>query len=105
MLDYARSDTHFLLYIYDSLRNALLDRSNGQPDLVQAVLRRSEETALRTYEKEVYDVEGGAGPGGWNTLVQKWNKSMNEMQLAVFRAAHFWRDELARKSDESTRYE
>lgn len=26
MLDYARSDTHYLLYIYDNLRNALLDR-------------------------------------------------------------------------------
>ncbi|KAF8652850.1 hypothetical protein AX16_004125 [Volvariella volvacea WC 439] len=27
MLQYARSDTHFLLYIYDQLRNALIDRA------------------------------------------------------------------------------
>ncbi|KAF9446370.1 hypothetical protein P691DRAFT_794509 [Macrolepiota fuliginosa MF-IS2] len=27
MLEYARSDTHFLLFIYDNLRNALLDRA------------------------------------------------------------------------------
>ncbi|KAF8975376.1 hypothetical protein BDQ17DRAFT_1441539 [Cyathus striatus] len=29
MLQYARSDTHFLLYIYDNLRNALLDRGTS----------------------------------------------------------------------------
>lgn len=29
MLDYARSDTHFLLFIYDNLRNALLDRAQS----------------------------------------------------------------------------
>ena len=30
MLLYARSDTHYLLYIYDCLRNALLDRATSQ---------------------------------------------------------------------------
>ncbi|KAF9524119.1 hypothetical protein CPB83DRAFT_861782 [Crepidotus variabilis] len=29
MLQYARSDTHFLLFIYDNLRNALLDKSKS----------------------------------------------------------------------------
>lgn len=29
MLRYARSDTHFLLFIYDNLRNALLDRGSS----------------------------------------------------------------------------
>ena len=101
MLHYARSDTHFLLYIYDHLRNALLDRSAsraqsrsqspstvaatqlgrgltppGDPKtaLVREVLRRSEETALRVCERERYDSEGGSGPGGWDTLARKWNK-------------------------------
>lgn len=30
MLEYARSDTHFLLFIYDNLRNALLDRATSR---------------------------------------------------------------------------
>ncbi|EPQ54765.1 hypothetical protein GLOTRDRAFT_77494 [Gloeophyllum trabeum ATCC 11539] len=90
MLAYARSDTHYLLFIYDNLRNALLDRSqsaansrapspSGSPPpardaFLREVLRRSEETSLRLYESEVYDQEEGSGPGGWDTLARKWNK-------------------------------
>lgn len=102
MLDYARSDTHFLLFIYDNLRNALLDRAGGQPDLVRTVLKRSEETSLRTYEKEVYDYETGLGPGGWDTLASKWNKALSGLQFEVFRAVHGWRNRIAREEDEST---
>ncbi|EJC98038.1 uncharacterized protein FOMMEDRAFT_149467 [Fomitiporia mediterranea MF3/22] len=104
MMKYARSDTHFLLYIYDNLRNALLDRARGQPDLVRSALSRSEDTALRIYEPEFYDLENGTGPGGWNTLSLKWGRALSGTQHTVFRAAHAWRDALARKEDESTRY-
>lgn len=98
MLEYARSDTHFLLFIYDNLRNALLDRAQSMSarnsptstpppphhllpndsdpahSLVNEVLARSAETSLRVYEKEHYDAEGGTGPGGWDSLARKWNK-------------------------------
>ncbi|KAF8211725.1 hypothetical protein K438DRAFT_1807803 [Mycena galopus ATCC 62051] len=137
MLQYARSDTHFLLFIYDNLRNALLDRAvsraqsqsrspspsrhspptNTPPEqaLIRQALARSEETALRTYEKEVYDLELGAGTGGWDTLARKWNKGAlvaaaetplgsQTLQRAVYRCVHAWRDEVARAEDESTRY-
>lgn len=132
MLAYARSDTHFLLYIYDNLRNALLDRGQsasraGTPPsaqqapaadaLVREVLARSEETALRVYEKEVYDIAEGGGPGGWDTLARKWNKgaltagaeaqasagSAYAVQRAVYRTVHGWRDRIAREEDESVR--
>ena len=142
MLQYARSDTHFLLFIYDNLRNALLDRAQSRaqsraespasssstpapvPDpsippahvLVREVLARSEETALRVYEKEAYDAEGGSGPGGWDGLARKWNKialmagstlgeadNAMRVQRAVYRAVHAWRDRIAREEDESTR--
>ncbi|KAF8148190.1 hypothetical protein B0H34DRAFT_737252 [Crassisporium funariophilum] len=95
MLQYARSDTHFLLFIYDNLRNALLDRSQSQsrspssspppfasssssPNAARGMLNqaiaRSAETSLRVYTKEPYDVLEGGGPGGWDTLAKKWNK-------------------------------
>lgn len=134
MLDYARSDTHYLLFIYDNLRNALLDRSlsrsqsriqspAGQdvmqddgasprpPDfLLREVLSRSEETALRIYEKEVYDAETGSGPGGWDTLAKKWNKGPmlsgqdGTPRMEIYKRMHAWRDRVAREEDESTRY-
>ncbi|KAI0060351.1 hypothetical protein BV25DRAFT_1917713 [Artomyces pyxidatus] len=132
MLQYARSDTHFLLYIYDNLRNALLDReisraqSRAQspssvphsrpisplsPDsFVREVLSRSAETSLRVYEREYYDTEGGSGPSGWDTMARKWNKVMlmadgpGGMKREVYKAVHAWRDRVAREEDESTRY-
>ena len=108
MLQYARSDTHFLLYIYDSLRNALLDRDLNSNDSAEpqnslrTVLDRSQETALRTYRRESYDFETGHGPGGWDTLAQKWNKALSGVNLEVYRCVHHWRDKIAREEDEST---
>ncbi|KAF5362917.1 hypothetical protein D9758_007096 [Tetrapyrgos nigripes] len=150
MLTYARSDTHFLLYIYDNLRNALLDRSRpaspsntpphdassssslkppqtqtrnagdgsqGEGNLDE-VLKRSAETSLRVYEKEVYDAEGGSGSGGWDTLAKKWNRAHlmadwvppsvhtaeSSLPREVFKTVHAWRDKISREEDESTRY-
>ncbi|KAF9236464.1 ribonuclease H-like domain-containing protein [Melanogaster broomeanus] len=96
MLTYARSDTHFLLYIYDKLRHSLVERASGSlpPStsdatislpknttqinpahaLIHAVLARSSRTALRLHEIEVYDADRGTGSGGWDTLARKWNK-------------------------------
>jgi len=122
MLLYARSDTHFLLYIYDNLRNALLDRAQTSPPessslptnrvpahaLMYEVLSRSEETTLRVHEKEVYDREGG-GPGGWDTMAKKWNKGMltygapNSVEKEIYKRLHAWRDKVAREEDESRR--
>jgi len=122
MLKYARADTHFLLYVYDNLRNALLDRSasrSGSPTsrasspiapetFVREVLSRSAETSLRVYSPEPYDAESGTGLHGWDTLARRWNKptlgidGMPSVQREVFRAVHVWRDRVAREEDEST---
>jgi exosome complex exonuclease RRP6 len=78
------------------------------------VLVRSEETALRIYEKEFYDAEGGSGSNGWDTLARKWNKGalmagglnvgIGALHRAVYKAVHKWRDAVAREDDESIRY-
>jgi exosome complex exonuclease RRP6 len=52
MLKYAREDTHYLLYIYDKLRNELISRGNENNNLLLAVLNRSKELCLKKYEKE-----------------------------------------------------
>jgi exosome complex exonuclease RRP6 len=69
----------------------------------------------------VYDRSSGTGSNGWDTLAKKWNKplftassshsssgesnhSVYEMQKAVYRAVHWWRESVSREEDESTRY-
>ena len=129
MLNYARSDTHFLLYIYDNLRNALLDRSQTasqsqsglqtpassalEQGLLGEALARSAETSLRVYTKEPYDALGGSGQSGWDKLAKKWNKvaltaggpgvGVGAMQREVYRCVHGWRERVAREEDESTK--
>ncbi|KAH9031129.1 ribonuclease H-like domain-containing protein [Lactarius pseudohatsudake] len=71
------ADWRFLLYVYDNLRNALLDRavSHGTSPTSRAeVLSRSVETALRMYSPDPYDAEGGIGVNWWDTLARRWNK-------------------------------
>lgn len=122
MAHYARSDTHFLLYVYDRLRNALLEESSRPPSPVEGatevdmtkqrrnpqeamrqVLERSGDTALRLYEREVYDMANGRGSGGWATSARKLLAQgvINEETGAVFKALHAWRDSVARTEDEA----
>ncbi|KIL61897.1 hypothetical protein M378DRAFT_179911 [Amanita muscaria Koide BX008] len=119
-------DTHFLLYIYDCLRNALIDRSqsrpgshpsspsttpsphaDGQNSHLRTVIARSRETSLRTYQKELYDGLYGSGPNGWDTLARKWNKSLmfanNNDDVGKVVRMYAWRDKVAREEDESIR--
>ena len=41
MLTYAREDTHYLLHIYDVLRNQLIQRSNEMKNLLRSVYTKS----------------------------------------------------------------
>ena len=105
MFYYARSDTHYLLYVYDNLRNEIL--SSTQPDmsghdLMRLILDKSKETSLRRHESFAYDTKTGQGPFGWfNMLIRQSAGKFSREQFAVFRAIHQWRDELARKEDDS----
>ena len=100
MFDYARSDTHYLLYIYDHLRNQLLENSTRKNNLIDHVLKKSKEEALQRYEKPVYNAVTGKGDRGWYDVVSKSAVMFNREQFAVFRAVHKWRDDTARAEDE-----
>lgn len=122
MVHYARSDTHFLLYVYDQLRNTLLERSGGNQTQMRQVLTRSEETATKLYEKQYYDEETGNGQVGWKGPSNKFLPRLNsttrdqseEAQMnrwgwgvegykkkKMYIKLHAWRDNLARELDES----
>jgi exosome complex exonuclease RRP6 len=76
-------------------------RRNPQ-EAMRQVLERSGDTALRLYEREVYDGETGRG-AGWGSTARKYLSAgiINEEVGAVFKAVHQWRDQVAREEDES----
>ena len=41
LVKYAREDTHYLLYIYDKMKNELLDQGNQQKNLLLSTIQRS----------------------------------------------------------------
>ncbi|OJD18535.1 hypothetical protein AJ78_01451 [Emergomyces pasteurianus Ep9510] len=104
MFDYARSDTHYLLYIYDHIRNSLLEHSTPTSNLVDYVLERSKQEALQRYERPVYNAETGQGSGGWQDLLVRNSTLFSREQFAVFKAVHQWRDKIARSEDEGVQY-
>lgn len=104
LFEYARADTHFLLYIFDNMRNELVERSDmSRPETnkVMDVLKKSKETALQRYEHPIYDSELGQGGSGWYRLVSRTPVQFTPQQFAVFKAVHKWRDDVAREEDDS----
>ena len=107
MLDYARSDTHYLLFVYDNMRNELIERSDRattDSNLVDMVLRDSKGESLQRFEWPVYDSTRGLGTNGWYKLLHRTPALFSREQFAVFRAVHQWRDAVAREEDESLHY-
>lgn len=100
LLEYARSDTHYLLYIYDNLRNMLLEASSSDNSLIDYVLQESKREALQRYERAVYDVEKGLGSVSWFTPLTRRSVRFTPEQFGVYRAVHEWRDQTARALDE-----
>ena len=120
MLGYARTDTHYLLYIYDRLRNDLLDLSR-QPSpaitdvptgsdaappspqgAMRTVLAWSEEVALKMYFREWAEYRTGIGPFGWrNAMTTALGKIKGQTEIGeAFIGLHTWRDRTAKMLDE-----
>ncbi|RKP04213.1 hypothetical protein CXG81DRAFT_7413, partial [Caulochytrium protostelioides] len=106
MAKYAQMDTHFLLYIFDRMRNELIARSDNAEtkNLLFTTLRRSEAVSLQTYQKDLYDREDGMGNNGWRATARRIGMAFTTEQFAVFKVLHAWRDAIAREEDESVRW-
>lgn len=98
MVLYAREDTHYLLYVYDRLRNELISKGNIHNNLLESVYKRSKAICLKTYEKPIFTSES------YLALYHRHKKSLNPNQLEAFRLLYAWRDEMARLEDESYAY-
>ncbi|ODQ67848.1 hypothetical protein NADFUDRAFT_80988 [Nadsonia fulvescens var. elongata DSM 6958] len=105
MVHYARADTHFLLNIFDSLRNQLLTSENGDQRM-NKVLEESRITAAKRYEIPGLDPNSkisGHGPDGWEKQFGR-DPSRHPKRMPIIKALFSWRDSVARREDESVRY-
>ena len=101
MLKYAREDTHYLLYIYDCMRQELLEKVVGGSNPIQylqAVVRRSTEICLSVYQKPLVK------DTNYFMIIGR-NKTLNSTsQISALKAILKWRDFVARVDDESPAY-
>lgn len=89
------------------MRNELVGKSDltsSEGNKIELVLQKSKETSLLRFERQIYHADTGKGPGGWYPLLAKSPGLLNNEQFAVFKAVHQWRDEIARKDDDSTAF-
>ncbi|CAJ0586838.1 unnamed protein product, partial [Mesorhabditis spiculigera] len=99
MIHYAREDTHYLLFCYGTLRERLIQAGNPTTHNLLATVY-SESTALcgKIYEKPIFD------PNGFTRGTLSAKRTLNNRQLFAMRSLWQWRDETARKEDESLNY-
>ncbi|GAA5830737.1 hypothetical protein JCM11251_001059 [Rhodosporidiobolus azoricus] len=129
MLHYARSDTHYLLSIYDHLRLALHHKSHtsppdaSSPSHLEDVFARSTHVASSTFSLAPFDAETGFGDSSFLPLLAKHGQlkayatalavptlpiktgwGPTESKFQVLQAVCVWREKVAREEDESVRY-
>lgn len=102
MLQYARADTHYLLYIYDKLRNDLFknggrDKRVGR-ELLKNVYERGREICLKRYEKPQFTETSHL------SVLRKSRSTFNAKQMFAFKELYAWRDSISRELDESVGY-
>mmetsp|Transcript_33694 Transcript_33694/g.60496 ORF Transcript_33694/g.60496 Transcript_33694/m.60496 type:complete len:851 (+) Transcript_33694:51-2603(+) len=125
MVYYARADTHYLLFCYDCLRNALLAQSGMAStsgvnlgittlesgdlqatqegvQLLQTVMEKSAGLCRFNYQEAPLD----AGSLGMSLCERFGSKQrpLETKQFSALRALVEWRDQLARRMDESLNY-
>lgn len=111
MLAYARSDTHFLLNIYDQLKNKLIDIGSNR---LQEVLFESRQVAKRRFEYTKYRPLSASGgkvscPTMANNPKEPYSSIMAQYNVPyhkklLIEALYNWRDLIAKRDDESVRY-
>ncbi|XP_017057499.1 exosome component 10 [Drosophila ficusphila] len=97
LVDYARQDTHFLIYVYERMTNDLLQQQ-ADPGLLNSVYQMSTDVCKKRYNKP------HIGPESHLDLVRKTKRSFDNRQLHALRGIFEWRDATARSEDESYGY-
>ena len=93
MFEYARSDTHYLLYVYDRLRTEL-----SKANLLSDAWERSAKVVRRRHSKSRFD------PFQARYLAARHGLGFDPRQIRILEALCKWRDVTAREEDESLTY-
>lgn len=96
MLAYARSDTHYLLFVYDCMRRDVFNSFHHKG--INSVVELSCRLCMERYEKEYFN------PMGYQRLLLRQKAPLSQEQEAVLCALWEWRDRVARDEDESSLY-
>ncbi|CAE7198321.1 Exosc10 [Symbiodinium natans] len=125
MVHYARADTHYLLFCYDCLKNALLAQSgmaaksgvnvgitaleNGDVEAtdegvqnLQAVMQKSAGLCATVYRELPHD--GASEAASLCDRYGSKQRALEPKQMSVLKALTDWRDQLARSIDESLNF-
>ena len=88
MINYARGDTHYLLYIIDQMRNECIDMH-----CLDEVLTKSNELCLRLFKPTVIN----------DDLIERMSRKhlIRQDQMEIFKSVYLLRDHIARLEDES----
>ncbi|CAH1982116.1 unnamed protein product [Acanthoscelides obtectus] len=95
---YARGDTHYLIYIYQMMKNDLIRRSHGDDNLLKSVFNESTETCKKRYFKPHFKEDS------YLDFYRKCKRLFDNRQLYALKELYKWRDGIAREEDESTGY-
>lgn len=98
MIRYAREDTHYLLYIFDVMRNELLALPENPDDALMEVYKRSYDLCVQLYEKDLWT------DTSYLSIYGLQGAGFDAQQIAVVAGLYEWRDVIARAQDESTGY-
>ncbi|XP_063224220.1 exosome complex component 10 homolog [Bacillus rossius redtenbacheri] len=98
LVKYAREDTHYLLCIYDIMKNALIEAANGKSNILQSVIQCSTEICKKRYVKPVLTEDSHMD------LYRHNKKLFDNQQMFALRELFRWRDRVAREEDESVGY-
>lgn len=84
LVRYAQEDTHYLLYVYDRLHNAIIhqdqhEKSATMQSLMHVVLKQCQELSKKRYEKEIFTEQS------YLRVYQKFNQALEEDQVSVHR--------------------
>lgn len=98
LITYARQDTHYLLHIYDRMRNDLLKAGNGESHLLRSVYQAGVELCKKRYVKPRLFEDSHMD------VYRRSKKIFDNRQLYALQHLFSWRDEIGRMEDESTGY-
>ena len=98
MIRYARTDTRYLIHVYNLMKNALIENGNENNNLLRSTLDSSTELCKRRFCKPVLT------PTSHMALLRRSGIFFNSRQLHALKALYQWRDKAAREEDESEAY-